>query len=99
MPIDAHAQGTQQLRATESQVLPWRLLHGVRQCAPARAAAQVIAEVTLEQDGDADFDRKLDALRREEALINEEAKEAAAFLKADIPVIQPGQVTYCSPIC
>lgn len=45
----------------------------------------------MEQDGDADYDRKLDQLRREEELINEEAKEAAAFLKADLPVIQPGQ--------
>ena len=28
----------------------------------------------------------------EEELINEEAKEAAAFLQTDIPVIRPGQV-------
>ena len=53
---------------------------------------QVIAEVSLEQDGDADYAARLDALRREEELIHEEAKEAAAYLKADLPVIQPGQV-------
>lgn len=46
----------------------------------------------MEQDDDADYDRKLSQLRREEELINEEAKEAAAFLQTDIPVIQPGQV-------
>lgn len=54
---------------------------------------QVIAEVSMEQDDDADYDRKLSQLRREEELINEEAKEAAAFLQTDIPVIRPGQVT------
>ena len=53
---------------------------------------QVIAEVSMEQDDDADFDRKLSQLKREEELINEEAKEAAAFLQTDIPVIRPGQV-------
>ena len=46
----------------------------------------------MEQDDDADYDRKLSQLRREEELINEEAKEAAAFLQTDIPVIRPGQV-------
>ena len=55
-------------------------------------AAQVIAEVTLDRDGDADYDRKLDQLRREEELIDEENKEAAALLQAEIPIIQPGQV-------
>lgn len=60
------------------------------------ACAQVIAEVSLERDGDADYDRKLDALRREEELIVEEAKEAAALLQTDIPVIQPGQVGHSS---
>ena len=53
---------------------------------------QVIAEVSMEQDDDADYDRKLSQLRREEELINEEAKEAAAFLQTDIPVLVPGQV-------
>ena len=53
---------------------------------------QVIAEVSMEQDDDADYDRKLSQLKREEELINEEAKEAAAFLQTDIPVIRPGQV-------
>jgi hypothetical protein len=52
---------------------------------------QVIAEVSLEQDADGDYDRKLHQLRREEELIHEEAKGAAAFLQADLPVIQPGQ--------
>ncbi len=51
----------------------------------------MIAEVSLEQDGDADYAKRLDALRREEELIHEEAKEAAAYLKADLPAIQPGQ--------
>jgi hypothetical protein len=46
----------------------------------------------MEQDDEADYDRKLSQLRREEELINEEAKEAAAFLTTDIPVIRPGQV-------
>ena len=46
----------------------------------------------MEQDDDADYDRKLSQLRREEELINEEAKEAAAFLQTDIPVLIPGQV-------
>lgn len=55
---------------------------------------QVIAEVSMEQDDDADFDRKLSQLKREEELINEEAKEAAAFLQTDIPVIRPGQVYF-----
>lgn len=55
-------------------------------------AAQVIAEVTLDRDGDDDYARKLDQLRREEELIVEENKEAAALLQADIPIIQPGQV-------
>ena len=53
---------------------------------------QVIAEVSMEQDDDADYDRKLSQLKREEELINEEAKEAAAYLQTDIPVIRPGQV-------
>ena len=57
-------------------------------------AVQVIAEVSMEQDDDADYDRKLSQLRREEELINEEAKEAAAFLQTDIPVIRPGQVCF-----
>ena len=48
--------------------------------------------MSLEQDGDADYAARLDALRREEELIHEEAKEAAAYLKADLPVILPGQV-------
>jgi len=56
----------------------------------------VIAEVSLDRDGDADYDRKLDALRREEELIVEEAKEAAALLQTDIPIIQPGQVGHSS---
>ena len=47
----------------------------------------------MEQDDDADYDRKLSQLKREEELINEEAKEAAAFLQTDIPVIRPGQVS------
>ncbi len=59
-------------------------------------AVQVIAEVTLDRDGDADYDRKLDQLRREEELIVEENKEAAAMLQAEIPVIQPGQVALLS---
>ena len=53
---------------------------------------QVIAEVSMEQEDDADYDRKLSQLKREEELINEEAKEAAAFLQTEIPVIRPGQV-------
>lgn len=57
---------------------------------------QVIAEVSMEQDDDADYDRKLSQLKREEELINEEAKEAAAFLQTDIPVIRPGQVPVCN---
>ncbi|CAL8464272.1 g3807 [Coccomyxa elongata] len=52
---------------------------------------KVIAEVTLDRDGDDDYARKLDQLRREEELIVEENKEAAALLQADIPIIQPGQ--------
>ena len=90
-PIDMQKLRTLHLQATEGQSIHAGCCM-LRCCTRVRVAAQVIAEVTLEQDGDADFDRKLDALRREEALINEEAKEAAAFLKADIPVIQPGQV-------
>ena len=61
-------------------------------------AAQVIAEVTLAGDNEADYDRKLDQLRREEELIVEENKEAAAMLQAEIPIIQPGQV-HCSSLC
>lgn len=61
-------------------------------------AVQVIAEVTLAGDDEADYDRKLDQLRREEELIVEENKEAAAMLQAEIPIIQPGQV-HCSSLC
>lgn len=61
-------------------------------CLMPHCGMQVIAEVSMEQDDDADYDRKLSQLKREEELINEEAKEAAAFLQTDIPVIRPGQV-------
>ena len=58
-----------------------------------RVRTQVIAEVSSGARRRRGLRRrKLHALRREEELIHEEAKEAAAYLKAELPVIVPGQV-------
>ncbi len=55
------------------------------------ARAQVIEDVSLQADGADDYERKLTQLRREEELIHEEAREAAALLRAELPTLQAGE--------
>jgi len=57
----------------------------------ARRRAQVIEDVSLQAEGADDYERKLTQLRREEELIHEEAREAAALLRAELPTLQAGQ--------
>ena len=56
------------------------------------AAVQVIEDVSMQAEGADDYERKLTQLRREEELIHEEAREAAAVLRADMPTLRTGEV-------
>ncbi len=51
----------------------------------------MIEDVSLQAEGADDYERKLTQLRREEELIHEEAREAAALLRAELPTLQAGQ--------
>ena len=48
--------------------------------------------MSLQAEGADDYERKLTQLRREEELIHEEAREAAAVLRADMPTLRAGEV-------
>ncbi|KAK9846594.1 hypothetical protein WJX81_007347 [Elliptochloris bilobata] len=52
---------------------------------------KVIEDVSMQAEGADDYERKLTQLRREEELIHEEAREAAAVLRAEMPVLQAGE--------
>ena len=58
------------------------------------AGAQVIEDVSMQAEGADDYERKLTQLRREEELIHEEAREAAAVLRADMPTLRAGEVRW-----
>ena len=58
------------------------------------AGAQVIEDVSLQAEGADDYERKLTQLRREEELIHEEAREAAAVLRADMPTLRTGEARW-----
>lgn len=70
---------------------PGDLIWGGTDGGGGAARAQVIEDVSLQAEGADDYERKLTQLRREEELIHEEAREAAAVLRADMPTLRAGE--------